>query len=82
MAEVSLKDGIEPATADKRPCMFWKLPLEIRDMVYSLVYRDQRIIGVKSRQAWRFEKQDRMRANPEDFKVRSCTTKHGAILTS
>lgn len=39
--------------SDEQPrCMFWRLPLEMRDMIYDLVYGEMRQIRVETRSNW------------------------------
>ena len=49
--------------------MFWNLPLEVRDMIYELVYGDRRAIKVKSRTTWARDEKSRRRSDTRDFKV-------------
>jgi len=32
--------------------MFWKLPVEVRDVIYILVYREARQLHIKRRSLW------------------------------
>lgn len=43
--------------------MFWKLPLELRDTIYDLVYGEARQLRVKMRSAW--EKSEALRERQE-----------------
>lgn len=68
--------GLTPAresdlvVTDEAPCMFWKLPPEIRDIIYDLVYGGDRTICVMTRSGWTYREKRKLRENPIAYVVR------------
>lgn len=58
-------------TAVAPRCMFFKLPLEIREMILQLVYSESREIQVVNRSDWRCKEAMRRREEGPQFTVSS-----------
>ena len=52
---------IRPDVEEEAPCFFWKLPLEVRDMIYELLYGHGRPLKVVTRVGWKDREKVRQR---------------------
>ena len=49
--------------------MFWKLPPEVRDIIYGLVYGEPKEVKVKSRYSWKASEKKRRTHEQDKFVV-------------
>lgn len=50
---------------------FFGLPLELRDMIYELVYGEERTLKIRFRSTWRRAEKIRQKNDREDFVVKA-----------
>ncbi|KAK5125225.1 hypothetical protein LTR85_000901 [Meristemomyces frigidus] len=67
------------AGGEQPRCMFWKLPPELRDIIYDLVYGEARQLRVQMRFMWKYEQNIQKRYNRATHKATSfpdCVVSH------
>ena len=58
MAELTTAEKSDETAADVAPCLFWRLPPEIRNMIYGYLYGRGRTISVKVQADWALDEKE------------------------